>query len=815
MKQTIFNISITLLLSIIGAITFSQTLSAQVTNPIVFVTLVPKGDDFGNIVSTFANHIATPQSAPRGGDLWIRYTDGTLRNLTAEAGFGSNGFQGANSITVRDPVVHWSGDKVLFSMVVGSPNQFEIMQHRFQLYEVTGIGQGQTARITRVPGQRAEYNNVMPAYLQDSDDSIVFASDTPRGFLSHLYPQLDEYESTPTNTGLWTLNPRTGNLVLRDHNPSGDFHPTVDSFGRIIFSRWDHLRQDQQADTEAFGAFNFENESAGARALNTKNEVFPEAGNELRRQSSNVNLHNINLFFPWMMSTDGTGLETLNHIGRHELTNFFPRTFTNDGTLTDFLEQQKISVNNLSIQNLFQIRESPTQRGLFYATNAPEFHTHGTGQIVTLNGSPDTPTNQMRLLSVTHPSTSAATPNPGPQHSGLYRNALPLTSGGLLAAHTSETRIDRNIGSRENPQSRYDYRIKTLNSNGTHFTAGAPLTGGIFKSVTYFDPDVLVSFSGNLWELQPVEVVARARPPVTSNPIPAIERNAFQASGVSLAEFQQYLVDRNLALVVSRDVTTRDEIDRQQPFRLRVGGNSGNERGVSGLRFYQADLVRGYTDFVEGRRPIARELNSVSVPNAFQTGQNATYQVEPDGSVAALVPAGRAMTWELINDGGSSIVKERFWVSFQPGEVRVCASCHGVNDRDQNGRGEPTNTPQALTKLLSIWKSDPNLVTVPEGTPPSGNVGAPAGLRLSRRVTRNGNSRILARVSGLSSSETGLSFQLLNRRGRVRRSKSFNANANGNKRVSVRVTERLSNRRLRGEIYRAGNLIASENLRRR
>ena len=89
--------------------------------PILFVTQIPIPADFTTIGSVFGNHDPQLQAVGRGGDLWIRYPDGTLRNLTAEGGFGMTGFQGADSIAVRDPAVHWSGDKALFSMVIGAP----------------------------------------------------------------------------------------------------------------------------------------------------------------------------------------------------------------------------------------------------------------------------------------------------------------------------------------------------------------------------------------------------------------------------------------------------------------------------------------------------------------------------------------------------------------------------------------------------------------------------------------------------------------------------------------------------------------------
>jgi hypothetical protein len=88
-------------------------------NPILFVTQVPVPGDFTSIASVFGNHQGSAQSVARGGDLWIRYGDGSLKNLTQSAGYGVSGLQGASSIAVREPSVHWSATKALFSMVVG------------------------------------------------------------------------------------------------------------------------------------------------------------------------------------------------------------------------------------------------------------------------------------------------------------------------------------------------------------------------------------------------------------------------------------------------------------------------------------------------------------------------------------------------------------------------------------------------------------------------------------------------------------------------------------------------------------------------
>jgi len=90
----------------LAALCASTLVCAQApTVPVMFVTQFPISRDFATIGSVFANHLTSMQAAGRGADLSIRYPDGTLKNLTASAGFGSATFQGANAISVRDPAL--------------------------------------------------------------------------------------------------------------------------------------------------------------------------------------------------------------------------------------------------------------------------------------------------------------------------------------------------------------------------------------------------------------------------------------------------------------------------------------------------------------------------------------------------------------------------------------------------------------------------------------------------------------------------------------------------------------------------------------
>jgi hypothetical protein len=692
--------------------------AAALPYPILFVTQVPIPGDFTTIASVFGNHKTDLAGVGRGGDLYIRYPDGTLKNLTAAAGYGvASGFQGATSIAVREPSVHWSGAKALFSMVIGAPpSRYQWTTQYWQVYEVSGLGPADTPVITRVPRQPANFNNVSPLY--GSDDRILFTSDRTRTGEAHLYPQLDEYEEAPTVSGLWSLDPATGDLDLLDHAPSGGFSPILDSFGRVIFTRWDHLQRDQQADADngggGYGTFNYSDETAAAQRLASRAEVFPEP----RYNVGVANGHTFNLFFPWQVNEDGTELETLNHIGRHELHRYFNRSFNDDGNLDEFISAATSRFNPNPIDNLLQIEERPTAPGTYVGIDAPEFYTHAAGQVVSLVAPPSLAADQIAVTYLTHRDTAGfnedGTPAP-PNHSGHYRNPLPLSDGSLIAAHTSETRIDRNEGTRALPVSRYAFRLKALQQSGGYLVAGEPLTPGITKTLWYWDPDVRVDYANaTLWELDPVEVRPRTRPSPAAPVLATPEQQAFDAQGVDPDDVRDYLRRAGLALVVSRNVTTRDAADRQQPFNLRVPGGAQTEGAagrmydVSHLQFYQADQIRGLGGTANprpGRRVLAQPMHDPAVRNPVDaTGPAGSVRLGLDGSMAAFVPARRAMTWQLTSPTDAPVVRERYWLTFQPGEIRTCTSCHGLNSQDQAGHTVPTQKPAALEALLQFWK---------------------------------------------------------------------------------------------------------------
>ncbi|AXQ29257.1 hypothetical protein D0B54_11405 [Solimonas sp. K1W22B-7] len=720
-------------------------------NPILFVTQVPVGG-FLPVTAAFGAQEPSQSKAPRGGDLMIRYTDGSLRNLTREAGYGVDGWQKAGAIAVRQPAVHWNGQKAVFSMVVGgNPQQYQSVNAQWQLYEVTGLAQGQTAQIVKVPGQPAGYNNIAPAYT--SDNQIIFASDRPRNGAAHLYPQRDEYESANVESGLWKLDPMAQTYRILEHAPSGATYPSVDSAGRLIFTKWDHLLRDQQADADAFsaasaykyGAFNYDSEeqttppSAWSIA-----EHFPELrqakyskpygqgydGSSIAADYPFGDL-NFNHFFPWMMNQDGSEEETLNHVGRHEFGGSYANpSYRNDPALK-YISYGAFNNATYFINGsggVFHLREDPLTPGLFYASNAAEFSVHAAGDIVRMMGAPSNNPETMKVELVMSRSGI-----------GRMRNPLPLSSGGLVVAHSPEEGDETGSA-----PYKHAFRLRSTKLVNGQRVPDAYLTSGLQKTISWWSPDAQVNWSGTLWELDPVEVVARPVPPLSRAPaLPAPEQQALQQAGVGQELLRNWLHSKKLSLVVSRNVTLRDRADQQQPYNLQVPGGvmtapTPNARiyPVDRQQFFQADQIRGYASGKPpqqggtpspGRRvlpvpmhdPAAMAANP-PVPAAAPPG---SYAIAVDGSTAVFVPAQRAMAWQLVDSSktgwSQAVVRERNWISFAPGETRSCPACHGINTQAQNGAPKPENKPEALVGLLEHWKK-----VVRNNCPVSGGTGA-------------------------------------------------------------------------------------------
>jgi len=223
------------------------------------------------------------------------------------------------------------------------------------------------------------------------------------------------------------------------------------------------------------------------------------------------------------------------------------------------------------------------------------------------------------------------------------------------------------------------------------------------------------SYSGALWELEAVEVRARA-PGARAGPLEAPERSVLAAGNVGRAQLRAWLVAHQLALIVTRDQTGRDQAERHQPFNLQVPGGVKTVAAegpgarlyqIAHLQIFQGDAVRAYPGR-PGRRVLAQPLHGLGAANPdYPAGPGGSVRIAAAGSTAAFVPAGRALGWQSTDPAGAPIVRERNWLTFQACEIRTCPSCHGVNSVNQAGHATPVNPPQALRDLLRHWKTLP------------------------------------------------------------------------------------------------------------
>jgi hypothetical protein len=786
------------LLAMVCSLFFVTTTKAlTLTNPIVFVTQPPMWHElngsvsnaFLSVVTIFGNQQADTAHAGRGGDLWLMTTNQTLVNLTRKGGLGTNGIQHGIGIDVRDPQIHWSGTKVLFSMVVGAPtNSTDTTQFYWQLYEITNLDavianpSTATPAIVKIAYQPTNYNNVTPCYA--TDGRIIFMSDLPYNNQPWLYPALDEYKGQPTVSGIYSLDPITNDFKMIEHLPSGAFNPFIDSFGRLIVTRWDHLSQDPIAADDRLGitnlgsaslngSFNFLTETPGSLTQSTNIiETFPEPRkfDTNYDQALGVNGVDFNLFLPWAIDQIGGNEEVLNHVGRHEL--FVPgggvtplfQSFLGDTNLVSVsnLVQRTasgvVSANTNHLGSLFQIIEDPRTNGLYWGVQAADISpfggTHASGQIVTLSGGMGVNPNNMVVTYITPPAAGA-----GPSSAGMFRNPLPMSDGTLIAAFTdaqagTPAGVDTNIGTTTLPVSKYHFRLMTLTNAGGVWGTNQFITGGIQSTSIFWQGNILVTNSATLWELQPVEVRSRQIPVPVVAAVAPIEQQVFTEEGVDLPTFQADLAQRGLALVVSRNVTARDAADKQQPYNLQVPGgvgsvaNSGKVYDITHLQFLQADYLRGYTNGpnglpMPGRRILAVPMHATTNINYASSKTNAPpggTEIMSDGSQATFIPANRAVTWQFTGDTNESVVKERYWISFRPGEVRTCANCHGINAADQVGHPSPTNAPFALRQLLRLWKTNAfnaYTLTVTNGSG-GGNLGAGSIVTLTANPSPSG-----------------------------------------------------------------------------
>jgi Calx-beta domain-containing protein/hydrazine synthase alpha subunit-like protein len=637
------------------------------------------------------------------------------------------------------------------------------------LDQVTDASKGVLAHIALLPNQPSNYNNVSPCYdpngriifasdrpynglghLQQREEYLELPtvsglwslnSQTGDLFLLHHSPSGSFGPFVDTAGRVIFTN---WDHLARDPEAVTDSRPGDPNYGE----NW----------AQTFnGTGNFPDELVSSNMSLPAIDIFPEPRNFDKRTlalefNNKLNGNAFNIFLPWMINLDGTGGEILNHVGRHEIAFSLTKSFTDNSDLVDLNANVNPGYGGLTvhkyINNFMALHEDPLHPGKFFGVDCADLGTHTAGQIVSTNAAAGTNPDTMTITYVTGGSNSpvggAATKppfiptvrgsinlpptglSPLSTPENLYRRPIPLSDGALVASVTTANQTDFDQNSDVTPQSLYNFRLMTLklqSGGSTYYIPDLNLTNGINAShLKYWVGANQVDYTGAMWELDPVELTTRAVPPGTSGSVDPIEQSVFTEESVDVPTFQSYLQTNNAALVVSRNVTARDRHDRQQPFNLKVAwptsstqtiGSNGLIYPVAWVQFLEADLRRGLTlggfSPVTGRRVVATPMHSTGSLNipALNGQPPGSFKLGDDGSFAAIIPARKALTWHLLNNDANttSQVKERFWVTFQPGEVRTCTNCHGINTADQAGNSKPLNQPQALRTLLRYWRT--------------------------------------------------------------------------------------------------------------
>ncbi len=745
-----------LLLASVTSFKTTEPLDQQeqvIPKPILFALVVPytgNRNPFGHQLESFGNYLSGFSTNPRGGDLAIMNTDGTIRYLTAEAGFGipSGEIQTEEGIAVRDPSISWDGCKALFSMIIGGPSKrFDqsYRENKWQIYEITNlcdVVNGAVANISKVDGQPLTYNNASPIYGTD-DDVIHFISDAPYGNLDHTYPQLDEYESRETNSGVFSLDRSSKEVKHLTHSPSGDFDLFLDSFGRLLFTRWSHIQQDQQADAFREGEraqfkpvqFLDESENSDLQEL-TPNQVdnskliaddrgvrfgpFPEPRPESVNYVDGKAGIRFNEFQIWEMCEDGQRNQTINHIGRHEFGGAFTGgTFLDDNNLTDYAQAGTAFTNNGALRSrvrgfngFFQTTEDPNNPGSYMFNYAPEFQAFASGQLFMSNIPVGANPEDVVVYEVTEDNAGNVL--------GRFRDGIFLSNGDKLVVHTDIPYMDNGgLYDRENGNI-FHFQLKIIKQGEKSFSS--PITdSGIERTIKWWgDAEDPHEITFKMMEVQPVEIMSRSIPDKFCDdyPIDPIEKSVIEEENVNIDELRAWLIENDMALIAIRDVTKRDRADVQQPYNLIVPGGvssiatGGKEYEVSHFQPFYGSLKRGYEDKGNARRIFFDYFentqfhpNLESVNPYDPEGPEKSIKIESDGSVALFVPATRALAWWTKSPEDKEVVVERQPLSFAPGEIMTCPGCHGINKESHDGSLTPTNKPESLRKLLTHWKN--------------------------------------------------------------------------------------------------------------
>ncbi len=159
---------------------------------------------------TFGYVCQQPQNsiAPRGGSKLqaLNLRTGEVRTILED-----------DQAAIRDPVVHWSGNRILFSWLKGPANNF-------LLYEIGADGTN-LRQITT-----GKFDDIEPVYLPD--DSIMFGSGRAKRWVPCFRTQVATIHKCDADGA---------NVRMISTNVEHDNTPWVMNDGRVLYTRWEYV----------------------------------------------------------------------------------------------------------------------------------------------------------------------------------------------------------------------------------------------------------------------------------------------------------------------------------------------------------------------------------------------------------------------------------------------------------------------------------------------------------------------------------------------------------------------------------------------
>ncbi|MCO7227475.1 hypothetical protein [Pleionea sp. CnH1-48] len=260
--------------------------------------------------------------------------------------------------------------------------------------------------------------------------------------------------------------------------------------------------------------------------------------------------------------------------------------------------------------------------------------TWGAGAVVIIDPKADGLTAKPQFIT---PQVAYSFEDPIPDGEGRYRDPYPMKDSGFIVSFALGQVLNLCCDDESRPEVP-DFGLYKLSNDGKRTL--------IFNNTEW-------------WELEPVEVVARTKPPVLNDTA---------------------RTDVSWGILNTKDVRLRERNGNDPQ-------SEQNENQAAFVNIYKA--VPSHYTFAAF--PGYRQVYPALIGRA---------PVASDGSFAAKVPANVPLLWETVDNQGNVIIRERFWNAVKPGEVQTCSGCHSPHDKSEgNISNLALNQPTDLTQV--------------------------------------------------------------------------------------------------------------------